>query len=189
MCRKNLWIIVVACFVCMSDCIARIDRQKKSKKIEQCGSAQIGTMAPDFKLLNEEGVMVKLSDYKGKKVALYFYPMDNTWGCTKQACSLRDGFTELKKAGISIIGISADSVASHQKFKRQRHLPYMLLSDTDQKVAHLYGTKRSWFLSWMGPQRVTFLIDEQGSIIDILKNIQLKKHADQVIKAFDKSKK
>ncbi len=176
-------LITTICLTFILLCDAR-NTKKTSKIIESRGLAHIGKKAPEFELRNEEGNPVKLSNYLGKKIALYFYPMDNTYGCTKQACSLRDGYNDLKKAGITIVGISADSVAKHSTFKRKQHLPFTLLSDNKQEVAESYGVKRSWLLSWMGPQRITFLINEKGEIVKIIENIHLKDHAQQVIEAF-----
>ncbi len=145
-----------------------------------------GDMAPNFCLFNQDSKEVKLSDYRGQNVAVYFYPMDGSWGCTRQACSLRDGFTDLKNAGITIIGISSDSVKSHKKFQEKNHLPFVILSDAKQKVAELYGVARGFLFSWLGSKRVTFLIGKDGRIVDVLKNIDLKHHADQIIKIFKK---
>ncbi len=147
-----------------------------------------GDKAPDFTLCDEDGNKIALSDYKGSNVALYFYPMDGTYGCTKQACSLRDGFSDLKKAKITIIGISSDSSKSHKKFKEKNRLPFVLLSDVGQKVADLYGVTRGFLFSWIGVKRVTFLIDKDGYIIDVLKKIELKDHAQQIINIFKESK-
>ena len=146
-----------------------------------------GQKAPGFSLFDENSKKVSLDHYRGKKVALYFYPMDGTPGCTKQACSLRDGYEKLQDKNIVILGISADSVASHQKFKGKKHLPFTLLSDSDQKVAKLYGAARPWLISWIGEKRITVLVDEDGVIVDILKNIDLGDHASQIIEAFKKS--
>lgn len=181
-CNKAI-LITTICLTFALLCEAR-STKKMPKVIKSHGSAQVGKKAPQFELRNEEGNSVKLSDYAGKKVALYFYPMDNTYGCTKQACSLRDGYNDLKQAGITIVGVSADSVAKHSAFKRKQHLPFTLLSDNKQEVAELYGVKHSWLLSWMGPQRITFLINEKGEIVKIIENIHLKDHAQQVIEAF-----
>jgi peroxiredoxin Q/BCP len=147
-------------------------------------SLAVGAKAPEFVLLNQDGAEVSLASYKGQNIALYFYPMDGTWGCTQQACSLRDGFKELKDAGITIIGISSDSVKSHKKFKEKNHLPFVILSDAKQKVAELYGVARGFLFSWMGTKRVTFLIDKKGIILAVIKDIDLNHHADQIISVF-----
>ncbi len=147
-----------------------------------------GDKAPDFTLCDENGNQVSLSDYKGSNIALYFYPMDGTYGCTKQACSLRDGFSDLKKAHITIIGISSDSEKSHKKFKEKNKLPFILLSDVGQKIAELYGVTRGFLFSWIGVKRVTFLINKDGYIVDILKKIELKDHAQQIIDIFKYNK-
>ena len=148
-------------------------------------SLKPGDKAPDFTLLDEDGNEVTLSQYKGHNIALYFYPMDDTWGCVQQACSLRDGFDDLKKAGITILGISPDSVKSHKRFKSRKELPFRLLSDKGQKVAKLYGAARTFLLSWLSVKRITFLINKHGEIVDILHNIKVRNHAEQIINAFN----
>jgi len=136
--------------------------------------------APDFALQDEMGATHRLSDIRGKKVALYFYPKDATPGCTKQACSLRDGFEDLQKAGITVWGISYDSASSHQKFKHKYNLPFTLLCDLQKEVAKLYGVKRIIG----GAKRTTFLIDEQGIIVGIIEKVATADHANQILKAF-----
>ena len=144
-----------------------------------------GKKAPAFKAMNDKGEMRSLKDYEGKKLILYFYPRDNTPGCTKQACSLRDGIKDLKKAGIQVVGVSPDSEESHQKFKDKFELNFELLVDEDKTLAKKYGVwveKNMYGRKYMGIKRTTFLIDEKGVILKIFKTIDVKEHADQILK-------
>lgn len=146
-----------------------------------------GDKAPDFAVKDQDGKSVKLSNYKGKKIVLYFYPRDMTPGCTKQACSLRDGFAELKKNKIEVLGVSTDDESSHQKFIAKYELPFTLLADTEQKVSEKYGVwveKNMYGKKYMGIKRTTFLIDENGKIVRVLSKIKLDEHADQVLAEF-----
>ncbi|MGH9909792.1 MAG: thioredoxin-dependent thiol peroxidase [Nitrososphaerales archaeon] len=146
-----------------------------------------GRKAPDFKLPDQEGNIVKLSGFKGKKVALYFYVRDFTPGCTNQACSMRDGEEYLKKAGIATIGISTDSIESHKKFVQKYELPFTLLSDEGAKVAKkygVYGMKTFMGRKFMGVKRTTFLIDEKGTIVKVMPTVDVKDHANEVLDMF-----
>lgn len=146
-----------------------------------------GKNAPDFKLKNQKGETIKLSDQHGKKIALYFYPKDDTPGCTKQACSLRDGFSKLEKAGIKIYGVSMDNEAKHQKFIAKYDLPFDLLIDEDHAVADKYGAygeKKFMGKTYDGILRKTFLIDEDGKIKKIFDKVKVDEHADEVLQAF-----
>jgi peroxiredoxin Q/BCP len=149
-----------------------------------CGSKslKVGEKAPDFELMNQDGEMVKLSDLKGKKVALYFYPKDSTPGCTEQACSLRDGFAVLRDAGISIFGLSKGSVKSKQKFIAKQHLTFPLLIATED-VLKAYGVNTGLLRLYL-PKRQTFLINEDGIIVAIIENVDTKNHAQQILSAF-----
>lgn len=153
---------------------------KKNKKKRMNNKLKVGDKAPDFSLKDETGSMHKLSDLSGTNVALYFYPKDQTPGCTAQACSIRDGFVELKKAGIVVLGVSYDSPESHKKFKEKHQLNFPLLSDSDKSVSKLYNVS-GYFM----PDRVTFLIDKTGRIVKILKDVDVKDHAHEIIKAFN----
>jgi thioredoxin-dependent peroxiredoxin len=147
-------------------------------------SLQIGDQAPDFEAPNQSGDTVKLSDFRGKKVVLYFYPKDNTSGCTAQACNLRDNYTELQKAGYEVIGVSKDSVRSHQNFVSKQELPFTLISDEDTSINQAYGVwkeKSMYGKKYMGTARTTFLIDEQGKITDIIEKVKTKDHTDQIL--------
>ena len=146
-----------------------------------------GRKAPDFKLPDQEGNIVKLSGFKGKKVVLYFYVRDFTLGCTNQACSMRDGEEYLKKAGIVTIGISTDSIESHKKFVQKYELPFTLLSDEGAKVAKkygVYGMKTFMGRKFMGVKRTTFLIDEKGTIVKVVPKVDVKNHANEVLDIF-----
>lgn len=146
-----------------------------------------GGKAPDFNLKNQNGETVKLSDERGKKIALYFYPKDDTPGCTKQACSLRDGFKDLQKAGITVYGVSMDTEAKHQKFIAKYDLPFDLLIDADHTVADKYGAygeKKFMGKTYNGILRKTFLIDENGRIKKIFDKVKVSEHAAEVLKGF-----
>lgn len=146
-----------------------------------------GRKAPDFKLPDQEGTIVKLSGFKGKKVVLYFYVRDFTPGCTNQACSMRDGEEVLKKAGIVTMGISTDSIESHKRFAQKYELPFTLLSDEGAKVAKkygVYGMKTFMGRKFMGVKRTTFLIDEKGTIVKVMPKVDVKDHANEVLDMF-----
>lgn len=146
-----------------------------------------GTAAPAFKTTDANGETVNLKDFRGKKVALYFYPKDDTPGCTKEACSFRDAFSKFKKQGITILGVSPDSEKSHQKFTAKYKLPFTLLADTDHSIADaygVYGEKKFMGRTYMGIHRTTFLIDEKGKIKKVFEKVKPEDHADEVLEAF-----
>jgi len=146
---------------------------------------KVGDKAPMFSLRDENGKIQTLNKFKGKRLVLYFYPKNETPGCTKQACSLRDGYADLVKEDIVILGVSFDSVASHKKFKKNHKLPFSLLSDNDKSVAIAYGAcKKIIFFYLPFPSRKTFLINEQQIIVKILDHVDVKNHASEIIKAF-----
>jgi len=139
-----------------------------------------GERAPDFTLQGDDGREVSLSDYKGKKVVLYFYPKDNTPGCTTEAKEFRDNVNEFERENAVILGVSKDSVKSHQQFKQKHALPFTLLSDPEGKVLDLYGVwkKKSLFgRTFMGTERTTFLINEEGVVEKIYRKVKAKGHA------------
>ena len=146
----------------------------------------IGDRAPEVLGKDEQGRDIRLSDYKGRKLVLYFYPKDNTSGCTAEACSLRDKYEELQGAGYEVVGVSKDSAASHQKFKEKHALPFPLIADVDKTLMEAmgaWGEKSMYGKKVMGTIRTTFVIDENGIIRQILsgKQIKTKEHAAQIL--------
>jgi peroxiredoxin Q/BCP len=140
-----------------------------------------------FEGKDQNGNSVKLKDYSGKKVALYFYPKDMTPGCTNQACNLRDNFEGLKKEGIEVIGVSPDDEARHQKFINKYELPFTLLADPEKEVIKAYGIwglKKFMGKEYDGVHRTTFLINEEGKIHDIIKKPKTKAHAEEILEKF-----
>ncbi len=140
----------------------------------------VGETAPNFTLLSDEGKEVSLSDYHGKKVVLYFYPKDGTPGCIKEAQGFRDLVDEFAKENAVIIGVSKDSVKSHQKFKEKNNLPFTLLSDPEGKILDLYGVwkqKSMYGRTFMGTERTTFLIDQDGKVKKVYRKVKVKGHA------------
>lgn len=148
-------------------------------------SLNVGDIAPDFAVNDQSGKQVKLSDFKGKKVVLYFYPKDNTPGCTAEACNLRDNYQALMRAGYVVLGVSKDDEKSHQKFIDKFELPFPLLADTEKDIHEKYGTwveKSMYGRKYMGSARVTFLIDENGKIEEIIEKVKTKDHTAQILK-------
>ena len=146
-----------------------------------------GSTAPAFKTKDANGETVNLKDLRGQKVVLYFYPKDDTPGCTKEACSFRDAFSQYKKKGIAVLGVSPDKEASHQKFVTKYKLPFTLLADTDKSIAGAYGVwgeKKFMGRTYMGVHRTTFLIDEKGKIKKIFEKVKPEDHANEVLEAF-----
>ena len=146
-----------------------------------------GTKAPAFSSVDQHGESIKLSDFKGKKLALYFYPKDSTSTCTVQACNLRDGFKELEKKGIVVVGVSPDDEKSHLKFIAKNELPFRIIADTDKKLVQDYGVwaeKSMYGKKYMGVIRKTFLIDENGLIVKILDKPKVKEHSDEIAQGF-----
>ncbi|MBK5194799.1 MAG: thioredoxin-dependent thiol peroxidase [Proteiniphilum sp.] len=146
----------------------------------------IGDILPENLGTDQNGNLVKASDFAGKKMALYFYPKDNTPGCTAQACSLRDGYAELRGAGYEIVGVSVDSEASHKKFIDKYSLPFPLIADSDKKLAEKFGVWREKSMmgkKFMGTVRTTFLVDESGIISHIIegRSVDTKNHAAQIL--------
>lgn len=147
----------------------------------------IGDKAPEFLGLNEKGEEIRLSNYKGRKIVLYFYPKDMTSGCTAQACNLRDNYEELRKQGYEVIGVSINDQKSHQKFIEKNLLPFTLIADTEQKLVQefgVWGEKSMYGRKYMGTFRTTFIINEEGIIERIIlpKEIKTKDHAAQILK-------
>lgn len=147
----------------------------------------VGAVAPDFTALDQNGDKVTLSALRGTKVILYFYPKDNTPGCTAEACSLRDGQHELEKMGFKIIGVSPDSEKSHQGFIAKHNLTFTLIADTDKSVAQTYGAwgeKKFMGKTYMGIIRKTFIIDAQGTIEKIFEKVDTKHHFEQIADSY-----
>ena len=148
-----------------------------------------GDKAPDFSVPDAEGNVVRLKDLRGKNVVLYFYPKDDTPGCTKEACAFRDSFGKFRKRGIEVLGVSLDSEKSHQKFAKKFDLPFRLLADTDRALSEKYGTygeKKFMGRKYMGVHRMTFLIDEKGKIKKIYEKVKPDDHAEEVLADFGK---
>jgi thioredoxin-dependent peroxiredoxin len=144
------------------------------------------TMAPDFSLLDDQGIERKLSDFRGKSVVLYFYPKDDTPGCTTEACAFRDDFSAYDQAGAIILGVSPDSVKSHVKFKEKFHLPFTLLADEDHKVCELYGAwglKKNYGREYEGVFRTTFVIGPDGKVRKVFEGVKPDGHSVEVIAA------
>ena len=140
--------------------------------------------APDFTAKDQDGKTISLSDYRGKKVLLYFYPKDDTPGCTAEACSLRDNFDSLTKKGYTILGVSTDDEVSHKNFREKYHLPFTLVADVDKSIVNKYGVwieKEKDGQKYWGTARKTFLIDENGILAGEIKEVDTKEHAQQVL--------
>ena len=149
---------------------------------------EVGSKAPSFTLMGDDGKEYSLDDYKGKKVLLYFYPKDNTPGCTKEACSLRDWNSEIIKRGVTIMGVSKDSVQSHNKFREKHGLNFILLSDPEKTVHMAYdtwGEKKLYGKISLGTIRKTFLIDEEGNIEKIWNKVSVATHGEDIVKYLD----
>lgn len=143
-----------------------------------------GDQAPAFSGVDQDGKTISLADFKGKKLVIYFYPKDDTPGCTAEACSLRDNYEALQKAGYEILGVSTDSEKSHQKFINKYSLPFRLIADTKAEVATLfgvYGLKKFMGKEYMGIARTTFVIDEKGNIAEVISKVDTKNHAAQLL--------
>ncbi|MGA2668214.1 MAG: thioredoxin-dependent thiol peroxidase [Ignavibacteria bacterium] len=147
---------------------------------------KIGDPAPDFNLTSDKGEYVKLKDFKGRKVVLYFYPKDMTSGCTAEACDFRDNVKKFEKKNTVVIGLSADSVDSHKKFKDKYDLPFILLSDETKKVLKDYGVwkeKSMYGRKYMGIERTTYVIDEKGKIEKIFNKVKVDGHIDEILES------
>jgi len=147
-----------------------------------------GDKAPEFTAKDENGNEVKLSDYRGKKVILYFYPKDNTPGCTMEACNFRDNYSELQDKGFEILGVSADSQKKHQNFISKHELPFTLIADEDKEVINAYGVwgpKKFMGREFDGIHRTTFVIDEEGKIEQVIKKVKNKEATEQILKKYE----
>ena len=139
-----------------------------------------GQPAPDFELQSDTGEQVRLSDLRGKPVVLYFYPKDDTPGCTRQACGIRDAWSEFQRAGAEVFGISADTQGSHERFKAKYSLPFTLLADPERTLAEPYGVGREGKSSY---ERSTFVIDADGNVARVMRRVNPDRHADEVLEA------
>ncbi|MBN2805401.1 MAG: thioredoxin-dependent thiol peroxidase [Prolixibacteraceae bacterium] len=151
---------------------------------------KIGDMAPAFTGLNQNGEEISLTSYRGKKVILYFYPKDMTPGCTDESCNLNDNYQMWINKGYDVIGISPDSVASHQKFADKFQFAFNLIADPETKILQDYGVwgeKKMYGRSYMGVLRTTFVIDESGVIVEIFEKVQTKDHTNQILNSIEKS--
>lgn len=147
-----------------------------------------GHKAPFFQGTDQDGNLIKLDNFKGKKLVLYFYPKDNTPGCTDEACNLRDNYNDLISKGFAVVGISPDSEKSHQKFAGKHKLPFPLISDTERKILTEYGAwgeKKMYGKTFLGVHRTTFIINEKGIIEKIVKKVDTKKHTEQIYKLYE----
>ena len=146
----------------------------------------VGSQAPNFELEDSQGNIRRLSDYAGRTFVLYFYPKDNTPGCTTEACSFRDAYQDFKDAGVEVIGISPDTISSHLKFADKFNLPFILLSDPDHKVCEAYGAwgpKKSYGREYEGVFRTTYVIDPEGSVKHVFENVKPSDHSQEVLDA------
>ncbi len=149
---------------------------------------ETNTKAPDFEGIDQDKQTIKLSDYLGKKVVLYFYPKDNTPGCNAEACNLRDNYNDFIEKGFEVIGVSPDSDKTHLKFKEKHELPFNLIADTEKKIMEAYGVwgeKKLYGRVYMGVIRTTFIIDEKGIIETVFKKVKTKEHSEQIFKELD----
>ncbi len=149
---------------------------------------EVGDKAPAFKTKDQDGKAVSLSEFKGQKAVLYFYPKDDTPGCTKEACSFRDAWAQLKRRKVAVLGVSIDDEKSHRKFAEKFSLPFTLLADTDKKIVNAYGVwgeKSMYGRKYMGTHRVTYLIDEKGKIAAVWPKVKPEGHAEEILAAVD----
>ena len=144
-----------------------------------------GEKLPDFRGRNQDGKEISSGDYRGKKLVIYFYPKDDTPGCTAESCNLRDNYKQLQKAGYEILGISSDDEKSHQKFIKKFNLPFPLIADTDKSIHEKFGTwveKNKYGRKYMGTARTTFIVDEKGIIEEIIDKVDTNDHTSQILK-------
>ena len=151
-----------------------------SKQSEAANTPKLGDTAPDFRLVDQNGTIRSLSDFSGQWVVLYFYPKDDTPGCTKEACSFRDDLTTLEKLGAKVVGVSVDDSDSHSKFASKYHLPFPLLADADGKVADSYGALTNLLLLKIA-KRYTFLIDPKGKIAKVYLSVDTSRHSQEIV--------
>jgi thioredoxin-dependent peroxiredoxin len=153
------------------------------------GLLEVGERAPEFKTTDQDGESVSLKDFRGKKVVLYFYPKDDTPGCTKEACGFRDDYSKFRKRKIEVLGVSVDDEKSHKKFAEKYDLPFRLLADTDKKIVKDYGVwgeKSLYGRKFMGIHRVTYVIDEKGKVAAVWPKVKPDGHADEILASVGK---
>ncbi len=153
---------------------------------------QIGTQAPNFKTIDQNGESVTLEQFRGKKVILYFYPKDDTPGCTKEACAFRDNFEKFKEINVEVLGVSVDDKKKHKKFAEKYNLPFRLLADTEKKIVQDYGVwgeKSLYGKKYMGTNRITYLIDENGKIEQVFPKVKPETHAEELLQVLSNKKK
>lgn len=171
--------------------VTKAAKPKKAVKVVPPASTvelQVGKKAPAFSLPNQDGKVVSLSDFKGKKVVLYFYPKDDTPGCTKESCDFRDGIKDIRKCGAEVLGVSGDSVESHKKFVKKFNLNFPLLSDESKTMIRAYGVwkeKSLYGRKYMGIERTTFIIGENGKIDNIFSKVKVNSHLEEVLGELD----
>lgn len=149
---------------------------------------KIGDKAPLFEANDQNGTVIRLADFLGRKIVLYFYPKDNTPGCITQACNIRDGFSLLQAKGIAVMGISVDDEKSHKRFEEKYQLPFTLIADVDKSIVEkygLWGVKKFMGKEFMGTNRTTFLIDEHGNVAHIIEKVDTKNHTQQILEKWD----
>jgi peroxiredoxin Q/BCP len=149
---------------------------------------KVGELAPDFEVLNDQGEVVHLSDFRGKNIVLYFYPRADTPGCTKEACAFRDDYSAFEKAGVTILGVSPDSVKDQVKFKQKYDLPFSLLADEDHSISSAYGVwglKKFMGREYEGIFRTTFLINEKGAIRQVFEKVKPAEHSQEILAALE----
>lgn len=171
--------------LCFTLCLSRLNITQAQQTISTAAAAiRNGSNAPDFTAKDQDGKTVTLSQFKGQKVVLYFYPKDGTPGCTAEACNLRDNYEDLTKAGYKIIGVSTDDEISHKDFQTKYNLPFTLVADVDKAIVNKYGVwvekERDGKKFW-GTQRTTFIIDENGVVESVISDVNTKEHAAQVL--------
>lgn len=166
-----------------------INFDRNTKKIHEMTHLKEGDKAPYFEGINQEEKTLKLTDFVGKKLILYFYPKDNTSGCTAESCNLNDNYKELTDKGYEVLGVSPDSVASHLKFIAKHNFAFNLIADTEKKILEDYGVwgeKSMYGRKYMGVFRTTFIIDEEGTIVKVIKKVKTKDHAAQILAEMEK---
>ena len=150
----------------------------------------VGDAAPNFRTTDQDGNAVSLRDFRGRKVVLYFYPKDDTPGCTKEACSFRDGWAQFRKRKVAVLGVSVDDAKSHKKFAEKFSLPFTLLADPEKEIVQDYGVwgeKSMYGRKYMGTNRVTYLIDEKGKIAAVWPKVKPDGHAEEILEAIASS--